>query len=377
MSTVSHEDVTGVTDSHRVVDPEFHFQFAVNQFVPKLFNYVEDDQARERFQDFGPPFPANSGWNYDYANTVEDKYGEMVGMEKADVVEAKEELGLDVVILSPADSVPMSNAPYADLKNHLAQAYHDFMLEEIVDVDEGIYANAITCHWDPEWGANELQRVGSKEGIVGAGGWITLQKPFGDTDFDVLFEQLVDHDLPLVLHGKQSTRYHDLIDGNLQTMVENKVVGEGRTMLGSVMNMVQSGVFDVYPELRVVIQNLGATWIPYAADRGDEIAQMYSGDYQLTERMYGSEEFEYLPGKPSEYIRDHCYVTTQPSALSDSDDEEFESLLTASRASDTFMFSTNYPETPLNSWDWITRPEIDDEMRARILHKNAEEAFAL
>lgn len=383
MSTTDEEGVRsiGAFQDERVVDAEFHVPIT----APSVYEYVDDPEAREWFEELGPPLPATSGWWEPYANEEMPGYSfmeELLSVPSAeeritseDVRETMAEIGLDAVVVNPPDDFPLVDSRTPKMMNQVARAYNDYVLDRIVDPSEGIYAAMILPFWDPPFAEAEVERIGSKEGIVAGVNWLTLDRPFGVIEYDGVLEKLAGHDLALLLHRGPSSEFYHTMDRNLQTMAENKMTTENKTMLGTVMNMIYTGVFDTHTDLEVVIQGFGGMWIPFAADRGDEIYQVNSGDYQLTNRMYDG-EYDYLPRRPSEYVHDNFYVTNCSIGLPPSD-EMLEHALKVTYADQTFMYSTNWPDGEVDGAEWLDRPAIDAETRAAILHGNAEDVFGI
>lgn len=383
MSTAEQDEVRsiGTFQDERVVDTEFHIPVT----APSLYEYVDDPKARERFEELGPPLPATNGWWEPYAKESMEGYSFMEQLlsvpseenrfTREDVRETMAECGLDAVVVNPPEDFPLIESRTPKMMNQLARAYNDFVIDRIADPAAGIYAAAIVPFWDPPWAEEEVARIGSEEGIVAGGNWLTLDRPFGVVEYDGVLGELVRNDLPLLLHRAPSSAFYHTMDRNLQTLVENKMTTENKTMMGTVMNMIYTGVFDAHPGLDVVIQGFGGMWIPFAADRGDEIYQVNSGDYQLTNRMYDN-EYDYLPRRPSEYVHDNFYVTNCAIGLPPSD-EMLEHALKVTYADDTFLYSTNWPYGEVDGAEWLSRPGFDDDTRRAILQDNAESVFGV
>jgi hypothetical protein len=76
--------------------------------------------------------------------------------------------------------------------------------------------------------------------------------------------------------------------------------GHSTSCQTAVSSLVIEGVFERFPRLKVVMIEGGFAWLPALAWRLDKLA----------ERMRS--EVPHLKKKPSEYIRQHIWVTTQP-----------------------------------------------------------------
>ena len=100
-----------------------------------------------------------------------------------------------------------------------------------------------------------------------------------------------------------------------------------------VTSLVIEGVFERFPRLKVVIVEGGFAWLPPLAWRLDK----------LFERMRS--EVPHLKRRPSEYIREHVWVTTQP--MEEPDDRR--QLLDVMEwiGWDRLLFASDYPH-----WDF-------------------------
>ena len=140
--------------------------------------------------------------------------------------------------------------------------------------------------------------------------------------------------------------------------------------------MILSGVFDKYPDLNVVLEEEGHWWVPFLRYRLDEFYEMHPDDIILQPRKHEMGERR-LERKPSEYIRNNIYVTTQPMAPRErvSDTKQ---MLEQSMAEDTFLYSSDWSHQTLDPATWaFNNPAFDDNLRKAILHENAEEIFGI
>lgn len=350
-----------------IIDMDFH----VNPIEDELLAYVEDERALDKLTtEFGAT-PVMGKWDAAYG--IEDGQEGLFTQGRAkyaeDVREACETLAVDDPIVNPGiNNLNLQHHPV--LKNAVCQAANDYMLDHFAD--EGMYTAMMVPKWDPEYAAAEIERVGDEDNIVAAYSWFDPKVPWGNERFDPVFEALVEHDLPLLLHG--SLAYwpqHSYVGDDMLTWAE--VLGFDWPIHGmvNVVNMIMRGVFDAYPELNVVFQEAGHWWTPFVRYRLDEFYEMHPEDIQITPRKMASGE-QYLSQAPSEYLRENISLCTQPFALPRNAGEARD-LLSLSMADEMFIYSSDWPHQTLDPPTWFyTTSAFDDTLRERILHKNAE-----
>ncbi|SEH41601.1 Amidohydrolase [Halopenitus malekzadehii] len=351
-----------------IIDMDFH----VNPVEDELLAYVEDDRALDKLTtEFGAT-PVVGKWDaaYGIKEGQEGLFTQGRAKYAADVREACKNIAVDDPIVNPGiNNLNLQHHPV--LKNAVAQAANDYMLDNFVD--EGVSTSMMVPKWDPDYAVEEIERVAAEDGIVAAYSWFDPKVPWGNEQFDPVFEALVEHDLPLLLHG--SLAYwpqHSYIGDDMLTWTE--VLGFDwplHTMV-NIVNMIMRGVFDKYPELDVVFQEGGHWWVPFLRYRMDEFYEMHPDDVKITPRKMDSGE-EYLQRAPSEYLRDNIYVCTQPFALPRNAGHASD-LLKLSMAEDMFIYSSDWPHQTLDPPTWFyTSNAFDDDTREAVLHENAEE----
>jgi predicted TIM-barrel fold metal-dependent hydrolase len=127
--------------------------------------------------------------------------------------------------------------------------------------------------------------------------------------------------------------------------------------------MLIEGVFEKFPGLKVVLVEGGVAWLP---------ALMWRLDTQY-ERFRS--EVPWLTKKPSEYIKEHVRLTSQPIERPDND-KHLLKMLELMDAQHILMFSSDYPH-----WDFDSPkhsfPKMPQWMRKRIFFENARELYRL
>lgn len=364
-----------------IFDGDFHIQIPIERLIER----VDDPVIERKLENHGEPTGNTGGKKGAYASgheqLIEGQSGATIhgqAYTTEDIVKAKEEMDLDYVLATPTPRGAFwGSARYPSMRKELIRAFNDYVIENVIDVGEGIYGSVMIPRWDPEASVDELDRVGSAKGVIGVSDWLSFEEPFGSIKYDPLLEKLVSLERPLMLHsaGEYLDRRSPLGE-HFHSQTELSVSGTAFQAIGIVTNMIMTGVFDKYPDLDVLIQEAGTNWIPYIAYRTDEYYQVYGEDVMLSERLREMDQ-EYLQRMPSQYLFDNFYTTTQPIALPRSD-QVADGLLTASRAEDMFVFSTDWPHGSLDTPKWVfENSAVDEDLRAAILYENAAELFGL
>jgi len=351
-----------------IVDMDFH----INPQEDELLSYVEDDRVAKKLRtEFGMT-PVMGKWDAAFAipSGEEGLFTQGRAEYAEDVKEACEMMAIDEPIVNPGiNNLNLQHHPV--LKNAVAQAANDYMLHNFTD--EGMLSAMMVPKWDPEYAVEEIHRVGDESNIVAAYSWFDPKTPWGNEQYDEVFEALVQHDLPLLLHG--SLAYwpqHSYIGDDMLTWTE--ILGFDWPMHGIVnlVNMIMRGVFDDYPHLKVVLQEAGHWWLPFVKYRMDEFYEMHPEDIAILPRKMDSGE-RYLEQTPSAYLEDNVYLCTQPFALP-RNSREATNMLDLSMAKDMFVYSSDWPHQTLDPPTWFyTTNAFDQKMRDAILHENANE----
>ena len=128
--------------------------------------------------------------------------------------------------------------------------------------------------------------------------------------------------------------------------------------------LVSGGVFDRHPRLRVAFLESGVTWVPYFLDRLHE---------------HFEKRGDWIPNgwrrDPRELVAaGQIYVSCEA-------DETLLPAVVAALGADFILYASDYPhwdsEFPMSATALRTRPDLDDDARAKILGGNARRFFGL
>jgi uncharacterized protein len=131
-----------------------------------------------------------------------------------------------------------------------------------------------------------------------------------------------------------------------------------------VPSFIFNGVFDRFPKLKVGLIELAWSWAMSYAWRLDHAYDVMRA------------EVPHLTRKPSEYMAEHFYYTTQPSEEPERMEwitdvvEQMEDVL-----GHRLMFASDYPHWDFDEPDYGVPPTLPMDMRRRILGETAYEFF--
>jgi predicted TIM-barrel fold metal-dependent hydrolase len=133
------------------------------------------------------------------------------------------------------------------------------------------------------------------------------------------------------------------------------------------MRLIMSGVFDRYPNLKIVLGHMGEG-IPYWFWRIDNMYKKFTA--MGAGHVIGINSLKKLP---SEYFRENFYITT--SGMNCHDSLEFGIKV---MGSDRIMFAIDFPyESSSDSVRFLDSAPISKEDKEKIAYKNAERVFGI
>jgi predicted TIM-barrel fold metal-dependent hydrolase len=269
-------------------------------------------------------------------------------------------LGVDVVVLVPGTLLGMGEITDKRRANALCRGYIEYMLDQACDPARGIYTVIMAPNQSPPDGAELIDRMAGEDGVCGVGmmtdGPIL---PLGDSYYDPIYDACVRHRLPLVLHSGYGGPEGTESGYGLQTYVENHAFAFVANNQKHLVSMVMQGVFERFPDLRVVIEEAGVFWIPQTMFRLD------------SEYAIRRPHTPWLTMPPSDYIRRNCFFGTQPLEIVPRV-EYLKYVFEMIDGERCLMFATDWPHGDFDNPVAIERlPFLSEQGKRAILGDNA------
>jgi uncharacterized protein len=128
------------------------------------------------------------------------------------------------------------------------------------------------------------------------------------------------------------------------------------------MSLIFDGVFERFPTLRIVFIEHAFTWILPLMWRMDAIYAARGNETGLSK-------------KPSQYVKDNIWFTTQPLDYPE-DKLELTNALEWMEAQKIMLFSSDYPHWTFDEPRWLAK-HVPEHMRDAVMFQSAIDVFKL
>jgi predicted TIM-barrel fold metal-dependent hydrolase len=348
----------------KVIDCDVHNQFRSNQ---DLIPYLEEPW-RSHVRKFG-----THGGGLPYASPIGNKRkdadppsGLPVGSDPDYVIEhLVKPYHIEYALLNSDSIIGVSGFADADYVAAICRAYNDYFINEWLSKSDHFKGYLCIGTQDPLEAAREIDRVGPHPDIVGVVVVGGSRAPYGQKQFHPIYEACVRNDLPFVIHpGAEGAGIFN--PPTAVGYVSNYLQWHTclpQTYMAHLVSFVCDGVFEKYPSLKVVFCEGGVNWLPPLLWRLDKNYKALRASTPWLKRM------------PSEYVRDHCFMTTQPIEEPDNP-KHLLMMFEMFDAENMLLFSSDYPHWDFDDPNRILQ-QLPLEKKRKIYYDNAKKLFKL
>jgi predicted TIM-barrel fold metal-dependent hydrolase len=271
--------------------------------------------------------------------------------------------GIDYAILTGPFVLPLGTDP--DYLNAIATAANVATAEEWLSTSRRFCGSIMINADDPPAAVSEIERWAEHPQFVQVMMAATTRQPCGQRRYHPIYAAAAAHGLPVALHpgaeGAGGAAPPTPVGYPSRYLEWHTLLP--LTAMAQVASLVCEGVFERFPTLRVVITEGGLSWLPHLSWRLDKNFKALR------------DTVPWLTRRPSDYIREHLRLTTQPIEEPD-DPAQLEQILVMMDADRTVMFSSDYPHWDNDNPRLLFR-RLDDSMRAAIMAGTAAELYGL
>jgi len=250
----------------------------------------------------------------------------------------------------------------------VVRAINDWNVDTWLSIDDDRLASVVLIPGQfIDEAVSEIERLAEHPKIVaGLIGWNAFGKPLGSPVYHPIYSALHDSELMLNVHigaGEYSNKGGAaMVASGAPAIYYDFHVLFPQNMMHHLASLLVHRVFDKFPNLKVVCIEGGVGWLPWLASNLD-------ANYKVLRA-----EMPSLDRKPSEYLREHVRLTTQPFEASDDPKRVVRALSTVEGIEELLCFSTDYPHWDGDNPRYMTN-RLPDEWQERVFFRNADETY--
>ncbi len=206
--------------------------------------------------------------------------------------------GIEFGILGPLGTSGQSEIN-PEFSAALAAASNDWQRDVFAKPEPRLKASIVVPYEHAEASVAEIERCADDPAYAQVFMLTRTGEPAGNRRYWPIYAAAERHGLPVALHVFGSGG-HAYTGTGWPSYYMEEGAGHSTSCQTAVASLVIEGVFERFPRLKVVIVEGGFAWLAPLTWRLDK----------LYERMRS--EVPHLKRRPSEYIREHIWVSTQP-----------------------------------------------------------------
>lgn len=249
----------------------------------------------------------------------------------------------------------------SDFLADLARATNQWQLERWLDWDSRLRGSISIPHEYPDLAVAEIERHADDRRFISVLMPSNAVEQLGSRKYWPIYEAAAAHGRTVAFH---TGGYYDHRGAGYPSFYLEYHIANGIGMQSQLTSMIAGGMFDAFPDLRVVLTECGLAWLAALRWSLDAAWELMREDLPRVAR------------RPSEYIRDHVWFTTQPIE----EPEHPEHLLYAieqAELGDRLLFATDYPHWDFDSPTQALPRAMPAQLRRAILCENALELYGL
>jgi predicted TIM-barrel fold metal-dependent hydrolase len=344
----------------RVVDASVHIFFQGNS---ELYEWLGDPFKARGVPDVEMDWYAAPDSEYD--PKIEARTDGYPGADPKQVGRHLfEERGVDIAILHP---MTRGTLPDRQLGTAVLSAHNAMLTQRWLDDD--VYGErfrgTIRVNPDDVDGAlKDIERWADHPRVVQIGLPLQTRELYGKPQFRPIFEEATRRGLPVAVHSETGSGplHPPTPSGHTRTYAQYAAF-TGITYLYHLTNMIAEGVFEAFPDLKVVWADGGADMLTPIMWRMDTLGRP------------ALETTPWAPEIPSSYLRDHVWFVH--SKGDGAPDPKFASeWLELTEKTDMLMYGSSYPHWHIEETSELPSG-LTDEQREKVLWKNADKLYGL
>lgn len=245
----------------------------------------------------------------------------------------------------------------------LARAHNDWLAKEWLGRDDRLRGSLLVPYENGELSAREIERWAGHPGFVQVMLRPRTKDALGRRKYWPMYAAAERHGLVIAVHFAGVSGNPISSSGWSSFYIEDHTT-MAQSFQAHVISLVAEGVFERFPRLRMVLIEGGFAWLPPLMWRLD----------RLFHRLKA--EVPHLRRKPSEVIREHIRLTTQPMEEPPRPRQLLQ-VIEHLGSEEMLMFATDYPHWDFDHPDRVLSVGVPPELRRKIMAGNARALYGL
>lgn len=275
---------------------------------------------------------------------------------------AMDGLSVDYMVVFPTPMLHLGLHPQVDMEVCLGNAYNRWMTERVLTGDPGIVTLVYLPFNTPAEACKTVERYADTKGVIGFYVTSTRHKPVHANDYMRLYRMIEETGKPIAFHA--AYHWQDPSLATVPTFLAMHALGFVWCNMVHMTNWILNGIPVKFPRLKSIWIESGLAWIPALMQRLDDQYLMRQSEAPLLKKM------------PSDYMREHCWYTSQP--MERSNLKALEVAFEMINAETQLLYSSDWPHFDFDSPSVIfDLPFLSEAAKRNILGLNAARLFNL
>lgn len=216
-----------------------------------------------------------------------------------------------------------------DMAAGIARGINEWMRKEWLDREPRLRASIVIPVQNPDMAVEEIERCAADKRFVQVLMLAADEVPLGRRRYWPIYAAAERLGLPVGIHAGSSYR-HPITPVGWTSFYTEDYANQATSFQSQLTSLVCEGVFQKFPNLRVVLLESGFTWLPAYL-------------WRLTKFWRGLRmEVPWVDRTPTEIVRERVRLTIQP-VDAPPEPDQFERLLDHMGSDELLLFSTDYP----------------------------------
>jgi predicted TIM-barrel fold metal-dependent hydrolase len=250
-----------------------------------------------------------------------------------------------------------------NIEAELSWAYSRWLTEEILPHEPRMKTMIYLPFNTPEACMRVIDTFTGRPGVVGFMVTSPRFRPVHDNIYMPIYRALEERNMALGFHAGLGMGMERAWEG-MNRFISVHALGFTWFNIVHMTNMIINGIPERFPKLKIIWIESGLAWIPFLMQRLDN------------EYMMRTSEAPLLKMKPSEYMANRFYYTSQP--IENTNLEALQFNLKMINAEKTLLFASDFPHWDFNLPSTIyDLPFLSEQAKRNILGETARQVYNL